>query len=380
MLSQKRGYPLFCPAPPDHHPNINSGIAIGDVGCIDEGEFDYLFNVFSSCPDGFNSLDMNDPNRLNTTSEVECHDIDPGSYFSSTVEVQHEKDDTLEYLFHCSGTCGAILALPRGAYQRRLKDGGSRLRGYVVENSRNWYQHVHTTLGRDIDNGKLFLVTGYEKARSWGMAHYSEHLGDQKFTLGFRDAPGSTGYAWSSAAAPSQVQWKKHVPEYGPSNQTIFLRGWTISLAPKVWREEFSGANSSTELVPPLSSRPPHLQAGMGLNPSSVVLETTKTCNPSVLMNAYISRRVPSATVVLSHTDDWTTLLEKDPEADPLSPTDLYENIATHFKVVSKDGAAFLEPNETSSTEREIVGPNDESSYKGLGAFLSEILLTERPA
>ncbi|KAK7056124.1 hypothetical protein R3P38DRAFT_1376866 [Favolaschia claudopus] len=179
MLLQKRGYPLFCPAPQAHHPNMNGGIAIGDVGCItSEGGFDYLFNVFSSanahCPDGFDPLKLDNPNRLNTSlSEVERDDIDPGAYFSSTV--QHENGDPMEYIFHCSSTHGAMLTLPCGAQRQQLKNGVKSLRRYAIENARSWYRYIDNDLGRDIDNGDLFLVTGHEKVRSWGMAHYSEH-------------------------------------------------------------------------------------------------------------------------------------------------------------------------------------------------------------
>ncbi|KAK7017300.1 hypothetical protein R3P38DRAFT_1321274 [Favolaschia claudopus] len=372
MLLQKRGYPLFCPAPQDHHPNISSGIAIGDVGCIDEGEFDYLFNVFSSsnthCPDDFDSLRMNDPNRLNPSSaEVKHNDIDPRSYFSSTI--QREDEDPSKYVFHCSGTCGAILSLPRGAHQQQLKDGAIHLRRYAANNAKSWYQYVVNTRGRDIGNGNLFLVTGHEKARSWGMAHYSDHPKDQNFSLEFRNGPGNVGYAWVSGF-PSRAEGKKHDPADGPLNQTLFLRGWTISLGLEVWREEFPSESSSTgwgsSIWPPLVS---HLRRVMGLNPPPVVRfdcypPYTKICNPSVLMNDYIFRQVPSVTVVLSHTDDWSTLLEKllqTPEADLLEETDVDSHIQTHFKIISEEGAAFLVPKETSSNEHNTFGLNDQS-------------------
>ncbi|KAK6987572.1 hypothetical protein R3P38DRAFT_2661685, partial [Favolaschia claudopus] len=323
MLLQKRGYPLFCPGPQDHYPNINSGIAIGDVGCFDEGEFDYFFNVFSSantcCPDGFDPFKMNDPNRLNTSSsEVKHNDIDPRSYFSSNV--QRENGDPPKYLFHCSGPCGAILTLPRGSHQQQLKDGAIHLRRYAANNARSWYRHVVNTRGRDIRNGNLFLVTGHEKARAWGMAHYSDHPKDHNFSLEFRNAPGSAGYTWVSGF-PSRAEGKKHDPATdGPLNQTLFLRGWTLSLEPEVWREEFPAESSSTEweatVWPPLLS---HLRRRMGLNPPPAVIfdshpPYTKICNPSVFINDFIFRQVPSAAVVLSHTDDWSTLMEKTSE------------------------------------------------------------------
>ncbi|KAK6987483.1 hypothetical protein R3P38DRAFT_330152 [Favolaschia claudopus] len=273
MLSQKRGYPLFWPAPQDHHPNINSGIAIGDVGCIDEGGFDYLFNVFSSCPNGFNSLKMNDPNLPNTSSaEVKCNNIGPGSCLSRTVH--YENGNLLEYNFQCSGRQGAVLALPSGAHRQQLKIGFRSLHQYVTENAKSWYRYIGKTLYREIHNGDLFVVSGHEKARSWGIAHYSEHEEEQTFKLRFQNAPNSTKYAWVSLGK-NRAELSQHV--HGPLNQTLFLRGWTVSLGPEVWREEFPGASSSAEvgssimsIWPPLSS---HLRPGMGLNSPPVVLD-----------------------------------------------------------------------------------------------------------
>ncbi|KAK7056103.1 hypothetical protein R3P38DRAFT_2761228 [Favolaschia claudopus] len=351
MLDCNRGYPLLFPAPQPHHPNISSGIAIGDVGTItSEGGFDYLFNVFSSantlCPHGFHPLPRDDPNRLNaSSSEVESEDIDPGCYCSKPIK--HDIGDP-------SGTCGAILAFPRGARLQQLKDGVLHLRQYAAENAKSWYQVVINERGRDVGNSELFLVTGHEKVQSWGIAHYSAHQKDEDVKLTFRNAPGSTGYTWDPAPL-SRVKLKEHGPVDGVDN-----RSW-VQLGSEVWREEFPGASSSTELGSSIWSwLISRLRRGMGLNPPPVVF----TFHP-VRTKHSLRVQVPSATVAFSHTDDWSTLLEKSPEVDLLEPSNVYTHIQTHFKIASEGGAAFLEPREKSSDEHDIASLDDNISRVG---------------
>ncbi|KAK6987583.1 hypothetical protein R3P38DRAFT_2574849, partial [Favolaschia claudopus] len=290
MLSPQRGYPLFWPAPQAHHPNINNGIAIGDVGCVTvEGKFIYLFNVFSPAqgyydPPGFEPLKLEELNQLNTNS---AHlDCDPCCYASAEVEHPKKLTRCREYIFH-----GTILALPRGSHQQYLLHGIPRLRMYAAENAKSWYQYVVNDLGRKLEhamgngslfNGSLFLVTGHEKARSWGMAcyGYGHPDRDQKFSLNlnFRKVPGSNAYGWVNGL-PGQRQplteLMNHDPVDGPLDQTLFLRGWRLTLGPQAWHEVNSSSTERTSsiLQPPLS----RLRRGKGPHPP---LDVTFTSYP----------------------------------------------------------------------------------------------------
>ncbi|KAK6987478.1 hypothetical protein R3P38DRAFT_2805686 [Favolaschia claudopus] len=133
---------------------------------------------------------------------------------------------------------------------------------------------------------------------------------------------------------PNQVhraKWKAHDPQDGPVNHTVFLRGWTVTLSPQILIESAAWPNTTwcrgnSELLP-------GLQNG----------------------NFCANVEVPSATVVLSHDEDWCTILEK--ESALALPYDLVERIKIGFSIAVEDdtGAAFLVPKETSSNEQYSV-------------------------
>ncbi|KAK7017207.1 hypothetical protein R3P38DRAFT_3560784 [Favolaschia claudopus] len=361
MVLQGRGYPLYCPAPPNYHPNIKCGTEIGDVGCItSEGNFNYVFNVFSSTnagqPEGFEKFTLPESDHSNPSPMQVESDIPPDTYFSSSVQRQHEDCHVLftDYTFQCSNSMGAILVLPGGSHREYLRNSALQLRQYAIQNAKSWYRYILQNAGQDIDNSTLFLVTGHEKTTSWGMAVYSEHMPTQRFTVKFR----KDTYDWVDGL-PNQVhraKWKAHdprdTPTYRPLNQTIFLRGWTITLSGDAWREVTSTAVKATSHNWLSSIGSKFLTSvRRSLRQDSDAQDVSfrcyparrMICNPSVLINDYIalehSRLQHSWTpeipeVILSHTEDWCTILNQEPT---VLAADLHNHIGTHFAVVGED-------------------------------------------
>jgi hypothetical protein len=109
-----------------------------------------------------------------------------------------------------------------------------KLRGYVTEHAASWYQYIQGSKGRELANGDLYLITGHEKAPSWGMASY--YANNEKFNLSFK--PDNTHqYRWVGVSGQiNPSQFKSYNGPSGSSNQTVFLHGWTISLGMAPWR------------------------------------------------------------------------------------------------------------------------------------------------
>jgi hypothetical protein len=93
MLRQKRGFPLYVPAPQPILPLAyqSHGISIGDVGRVTpEGIFDFFFNIFlppedpinaNRTPEGFSPMELHKP------IDVSYLDYGPGTCVSTpTVE------------------------------------------------------------------------------------------------------------------------------------------------------------------------------------------------------------------------------------------------------------------------------------------------------
>jgi hypothetical protein len=146
-----------------------------------------------------------------------------------------------EYLFNCFGPTGAILALPHGAHLDKLENLES-MRRYAAQNAESWYKYANGTRGRGLVNGSLYLVTGCEKAKSWGMTLFQDVMGQSEFQLAFKpsaDADSGHNYRWHRSAPGRQKHKDAPVIDGNPLNQTTFVHAFTISLGEGIWGKLF---------------------------------------------------------------------------------------------------------------------------------------------
>ncbi|KAJ7672364.1 hypothetical protein DFH06DRAFT_1363139 [Mycena polygramma] len=381
MLYQKRGFPLYVPGPEISHPAEyqQRGVAIGDVGRVTpEGVFDFFFNIFlapddpihvNRTPEGFSPLALYDPVDLLHENHA------PGDFVSSS-NAQKLDLDTLsdvflggDFGFGCDALQGAVLALPDGALLQKLTNV-ENMRTYAAEHADSWYKYINGARGRGISNGDLYLVTGCEKAQSWGMASF--RAARHEFRIFFKPTiiPGSAynPYSWSGLHGQRNPSRRKcHNPHStnDPANQTTFVHGFSIFLPTGVWGKLFGTVQTSSIVdfqsllnAPSSSSGSgPHgslfswafdLLSGRGakggkqragerrgavlsdLSPTAMVL------NPARLINEYILYKAPQATgVVLSHDDDWCSILGDDHD---LRPLDFFHRIDDRFTITEQTG------------------------------------------
>ncbi|KAJ6472616.1 hypothetical protein C8R45DRAFT_789320, partial [Mycena sanguinolenta] len=145
-----------------------NGIQIGDVGTVTpEGLFDFLFNIYlpahhpinlDNVPDDFCPLEP----RYNEHRDIITILHDPGSHVTNTLFPGSD------FNFHCRPPQGAVVALPHGALLKRLNvKAVHTVRDYARKHAQSWYRYMNGA-----ENGSLYLITGWEKAKSWGMASY----------------------------------------------------------------------------------------------------------------------------------------------------------------------------------------------------------------
>ncbi|EEB99858.1 hypothetical protein MPER_00355, partial [Moniliophthora perniciosa FA553] len=183
------GYPLWLPAPNAALPAAYSdeGIRIGDVGIITpDGGFDFLFNItlpadhpINQCrgiPNNFaplvwNSQTFDVPDRFRPgvpvcsrhakqkQLSIEGSAVVPGSPvgFGAGIEVSFTKDS------------GAVL-MPSNGASRVDCSHRAAFRAYARKHAFDWYQFVNGELGREAENGSLYLVTGFDKSDAWESA------------------------------------------------------------------------------------------------------------------------------------------------------------------------------------------------------------------
>jgi hypothetical protein len=105
------------------------------------------------------------------------------------------------------------------------------MRRYAAKHAESWYKYVNETRGRGLVNGNLYLVTGWEKAESWGMASFHDVLLQNEFLLMFRptaDTDNRCRYRWQG---PYCRRKQADSPLVGrtPLNQTTFIHAFAIS-------------------------------------------------------------------------------------------------------------------------------------------------------
>ncbi|KAJ6571771.1 hypothetical protein B0H19DRAFT_1347343 [Mycena capillaripes] len=222
LLHRGRGFPLFVPAPPANLPvqYRRNGVAIGDVGRVTpQGIFDFFFNIYLPADNPINANIPEDfvPLSPYVPADIIPHDFNPRDYVSSPSihEIQGDFSD--------------------------------------------WYKYTNETRGRGLVKGSLLLVTGYEKAKSWGMATFYNVPFQNKFQFSFRptrDEDAGFRYLWQGTHF-----CHKHAdspPVDGtPLNQTTFIHAFTISVGQGIWGKVFGNAEISQLVDSPTSRDKP---------------------------------------------------------------------------------------------------------------------------
>ncbi|KAE9388140.1 hypothetical protein BT96DRAFT_836725 [Gymnopus androsaceus JB14] len=274
-MTQKRGYPLW--RPKDHDPRLpdiykQDGIHIGDVGILDEfGGFDYLFNVCHPAdhplnegrvPENFKLLeiDYTDTKEFPQEFKAGCYVESKPSRITKTMISGQLTQGVPEEVgaglsFSSSASNGALLILPEGG-KRIDHRKRSKFEHYAVECAQSWFTHFNDLLTY---NGALYLVTGFDKARAWGVASFVD-VDPRSVSLEFvpqtpriiGDPPRYWFRSHNSASASSDAD-----DVFGNQSGCVFLRG--IKIAVRQSHNPFTKICSSVTVkyVPELNSEEP---------------------------------------------------------------------------------------------------------------------------
>ncbi|KAJ7603736.1 hypothetical protein FB45DRAFT_79126 [Roridomyces roridus] len=255
---------------------------------------------------------------------------------------------------------------------------------YARANAESWYHHSNGSRGRQLPNGSLYLITGWETARAWGMASFQRAAARSPFRLAFQSVlAGSTGaykYRWT-VSGPARTQTSGQIPaEDVPLNQTVFIHGYSISLGRGIWDKLFKGVEISeiADCRPgqdgnrdyiPFGTRGFSFSWSIGSTggkqhgredraPTHAVeiadLAPAQNLHPSQVINNYILEKFLDAAVVMTHDDDWRDILRSDnTNQDVVS---LLKRACEDFSLEEANGLITVRRSRGKSNEHDMMG------------------------
>ncbi|KAF7336935.1 Non-specific serine/threonine protein kinase [Mycena venus] len=418
LLRQGRGFPLYVPGP---QTNLSAeyrrrGVSIGDVGRVTpEGIFDFFFNIYLPAGHPINANIPEDFVPLSSYDAIDVvhHDFDPGDHVSSpsvnaihgdlTEQVPYipakinvfipsllHRFPGGEFIFNCAGPNGAVLALPHGAHLEKLENL-ENIRRYAAKHAESWYKYVNETRGRGLANGSLYLVTGWEKAKTWGMGTFHDVSLQTEFQLSFRptrDAANGHRYRWQGTHFRH-----KHADsppaDGGPLNQTTFIHAFAISVCEGIWGKLFGRVEicqpvdsatfeRSGRSFIPYGSQPSSFgwslffggssngggnqgtgrALGLGNGIVTDAFPIPQIFHPSRIIHERILRDAPEAKVVITHDDDWRDVFRDDAATTTATVPNfshLQQVIFERFEIAEEDGVAFLMPKSHAAMSRNVA-------------------------
>ncbi|KAJ7603829.1 hypothetical protein FB45DRAFT_881192 [Roridomyces roridus] len=264
-----------------------------------------------------------------------------------------------EFFFDCLGPQGAVLALPLGSHIERLDNFGDMLQ-YTRQNAENWYKYVNGARGRQLSNGSLYLITGWEKARAWGIAAFQEIPPTRYlFRISFGPTFVNSGFAsqksyrWTTSGATRTKSSGPVAMDQTPLNQTVFIHGFSISLGTSLWSRLFG----TVEVAPIVDAR-------LGRSSKEYIPYGAQGFSNSIwgfgsfwgsrgagghdsgatMSDISPTRACPSAAVVMSHDDDWLEILQSGipSDASDWEALQLLQSACQGVDVLEENGLAMF--------------------------------------
>ncbi|KAE9390140.1 hypothetical protein BT96DRAFT_946371 [Gymnopus androsaceus JB14] len=312
LLGQKKGYPLWNPKVEgsNHLPleYKQYGVHIGDVGILNEkGGFNPLFNTchpqshplnIRGVPPNFKVLEIDENDTLESPRAytLGSHVASDNSFCQDTMSYSEGQIPIAEVpvefgagqVFTSSATKGALLILPEGG---RSSDHEQRLRfiKHAAEHAQPWYDYVNglRQLSRGVENGSIYLVTGYDKARVWGMASFKDAQGPVRLDFVSRmsyNAGGPPEFWFQKCHFASAFNDADN--EFQNQSGCVFLRGVKIAIRDSWFFNKYAEAAHILDL-----------KDDQGYHPSDVI-------------NKWILNNYQEVDVAVTHDDDWASVIE----------------------------------------------------------------------
>jgi len=152
-------------------------------------------------------------------------------------------------IFETFASEGAILIMPDGGTAEDLLNH-KLVKKYIAKYAKSWYNYIREVRGREVKNGDIRLVIGFDKVSSWGIATFAENV-EERVRLEFKtidsDQAASRTYVWncvgggSGRVGPQEEEMDDLISNSASGssikNQTIFVRTLNFNLKGNTWND-----------------------------------------------------------------------------------------------------------------------------------------------
>ncbi|KAF7368716.1 hypothetical protein MVEN_00196300 [Mycena venus] len=400
LLGQRYGYPLWDPQPTEENLEYKrKGVRIGDVGSLEQGSFNYLFNICVERDAEINYL-LRKPRIHNYPFVPVGIDEDevrrkrvalPPGHCVSTKTIQKKGFNVSEELnagvapvtqqiivqISCSSDKGAALLLPKGASSQDLNPL-ARFRDHALAYGSSWFIFLEKW---GFAGKRIYLITGCHKSSGWGITFSAARSGQGNIdmVLGSSLIGGKLGYSWENSTNSENSHagpLREPAEEDWGENQCVFIRGYIIvkrdrlasllrtpievkaiggypdiksSLArDRLGTSSKTSGESNTSKTSD-SSGSTHGGGGHSkseLSDSTISVEripgSSAPSHPSNAIIDYVFAKAPNATLAIVHDDEWMSVLEPE-EVDKLpSDQEIVDRVSRKYHVQMQDMAVFL--------------------------------------
>ncbi|KAJ8083652.1 hypothetical protein AAF712_005661 [Marasmius tenuissimus] len=429
LYSRGHGCALWDPEPNDDLPPeyISTGTRIGDIGLIgSDGQFDFLFNAclpvddpinqYNGTPTGFEPLIWD--GRCAKRNIFFRPQQPIASKDSTQLDLSVETNaSALGFPAGVGGGIGIQFSRENGAVVMPGLNGADRInalnkalfRNYAYKHGESWYQFANQTLGREAENGELYLITGFDKTNSYENAVVHRRSTTKSCSLAFTTGGlgAETRLRLSKTMGHEAMFTSRCSFNETHHNQSIFVRGFRISIRQGVLAllgskiKVASTYNSSLSDV--LDRKPggaPFTQFSTSVNwssggrslggPSDTDMESdspmssdesstsieeddfipeSKIYHPLVSINEHILLTKKDVNIVVIHDDDWISLL--DHELDDIMPSNstLLTRLRKNMSVIVDNGHATVIQNmQSDDTAPVALHPPLEESLEAISS------------
>jgi hypothetical protein len=133
--------------------------------------------------------------------------------------------------YRSSASKGAMVGFPNGGDRRDVLKKNN-IHKLALRCGASWYKYANEERGRMAPNGSLYVVTGCDKANTWGLASWSccSEGGEISLAFTLKQSEAGASFSYSHESCTTATVRVGPITPSQKTNQCVFLRGFKVAV------------------------------------------------------------------------------------------------------------------------------------------------------